>query len=287
MSPRITRLLPAAAAAVVTLLGGATAIAADPTTADCLTASDASLTAGNQHRPRAERIQLLICASASCPADIRKECVRRVDEVNLQIPTIVFDVKDASGTDLEAVAVSMDGEPLAQRLEGVPISIDPGTHDFKFEPAGYAPITKRLIIQEGEKDRRELVSLATLEANSTPAAAQDVGDSRGLPTQRVLSLVAGGLGVVGVGLGAAFGVTAISKRNAARNVCPNACKTTEGVAQWSDAGTAGNISTFGFIAGGAALAGAAVLWFTAPSANGGPKTRVAFGPSGVQVVGAW
>jgi hypothetical protein len=271
----------------VSLLGEAVAVAADPTTADCLTASDASLTAANQHTLRAERTQLLICASASCPADIRKECVRRVDEVNLQIPTIVFNVKDASGTDVEAVAVSMDGEPLAQRLEGVPISIDPGTHDFKFEPAGYPPITKRLIIQEGEKDRRELVSLATLEATPTPANAQDLGDSRGLPTQRVVALVAGGLGVVGVGLGTAFGVTAISKRNAARNVCPGDCNTTEGVAQWSDAGTAGNISTFGFIAGGAALAGAAVLWVTAPSASGGAKVRVAVGPSGVRMVGTW
>jgi len=52
------------------------ALAADPTTADCLAASDASLKAGNEHKVRAERAQLLVYAATTCPADIRKECSR-------------------------------------------------------------------------------------------------------------------------------------------------------------------------------------------------------------------
>src|SRR5580700_7074280 len=98
------------------LVAAAPAQAADPTTADCLAASDASLSSGNQHKLRAERSQLLTCAAASCPSDVRRECGSRVDEVNKQIPTIIFAAKDASGADLSAVKVTMDDEVLAERL---------------------------------------------------------------------------------------------------------------------------------------------------------------------------
>jgi hypothetical protein len=84
--------------------------ALDPATADCLAASDASLKSGNEHRLRAERAQLLVCSSGTCPADIRNECIRRETAVNAAIPTIVFEVKDSAGNDLSAVRVTMDGE---------------------------------------------------------------------------------------------------------------------------------------------------------------------------------
>jgi hypothetical protein len=120
--------------------------AANPTTADCLTASEASLESGNEHHLRGERNQLLVCAAASCPADIRKECVRRVDEVNAAIPTITFEAKDGSGADVSAVKVTMDSEVLAERLEGTALSIDPGEHTFTFETAGQPAVTRKLVI---------------------------------------------------------------------------------------------------------------------------------------------
>src|SRR5579863_741315 len=110
--------------------------AADPTTADCLSASEASLKLRGEHRLREARGQLLVCAAASCPEDVRNECVRRIDPVNAAIPTIIFEAKDAAGNDMTAVRVTMDGQPIADRLEGSAISIDPGTHTFRFEAAG-------------------------------------------------------------------------------------------------------------------------------------------------------
>ena len=52
------------------------AMAAGPTTTGCLTASESALALGAQHKLRARRSQLLICASQSCPADVRVECAR-------------------------------------------------------------------------------------------------------------------------------------------------------------------------------------------------------------------
>src|ERR1017187_7463692 len=91
--------------AMVLVFSEGLALAADPTTADCLAASDASLKSGNEHKLRAERSQLLTCASSNCPTDIRKDCTSRVDEVNAQIPTIIFRAKDPSGADLSGVKV--------------------------------------------------------------------------------------------------------------------------------------------------------------------------------------
>ena len=59
----------------------------------------------------------------------------------------------------------------------------------------------------------------------------------------------------------------------------------DGVTRWSDAKTAGNVSTLAFIFGGVGLAGAATLWFTDKSSSA--TTRVGIGPGGIQLKGGW
>jgi len=287
----MSRLFPLLMIPGAVLLVEGVARAADPTTADCLTASETSFRLGNEHKLRAKRHELLVCAAPSCPADIRKDCTGRVDEVNVQIPTIIFQVKDATGADITAVKVTMDGEALADRLEGTALSIDPGEHVFTFEAVGQAPVSRKLVILQAQKDRRELVTFgapgaapaaAAVPAVSTPPAADA---SLRMGTQKILSIVVGGIGVVGVGLGTAFGIMTISQKSDAQSACPGStCATSDGVNKWSTAASSGNISTVGFILGGVGLAGAAVLWFTAPSSK---STQVGVGPGGLQVKGTW
>jgi hypothetical protein len=280
---------------------GRSARAADPTTADCLAASESSLALRNQHKLREARAQSLICAAASCPADVRDECARRVAEVNTAIPTIVFAAKDAAGSDLIAVKVTMDGQPIAERLEGTAFSIDPGAHTFTFEAPGQSAIQKQLVIREGEKDRREAIIFggaappvpppaASLISTSEPA--QPAANSSGLGTQRILAIVAGGVGVVGLGLGIGYGARAMSKHDDASKACPNSqCPTSNGVNLWNQAVTAGNISTVGFIVGALGLAGGAALWFIPPrgsrESGAGTGTQVGIGPGTLQLRSVW
>src|SRR5262245_41221309 len=142
-------------ALAVFALPEAPASAADPTTADCLAANDKSISLRNEHKLLAARAQLSVCAASSCPGDIRKACMRRIDQMNASVPTVVFEAKDGSGNDLTAVKVKMDGEILAERLEGTAISLDPGAHSFTFEAQDQPTITKQLVVREGQKDRRE------------------------------------------------------------------------------------------------------------------------------------
>jgi hypothetical protein len=89
-------------------------------------------------------------------------------------------------------------------------------------------------------------------------------------TQKVLGLVAGGLGVAGIAVGGVFGMMTISQKNQEVSDCPNAA--TCSASSYSQASSArssalsdGTISTVGFIAGGALLVGGLALFFTAHS----------------------
>jgi hypothetical protein len=271
-----------------------------PTTAECLAANEAAVKAAGEHKLRTERAQFLVCAAPSCPADVRKDCGSRGAEVERQIPTIVFSVKDSAGIDLNAVKVTMEGEVLAERLDGTPLLVDAGEHTFTFESAGLEPVTKKLVLQEGQKSRLEDVGMlartgpaaapvaappaAPLNSTPPPAALPPAAASTGgLGTQKVLAIVAGGVGIVGLGLGAAFGGIAMSDKSSAQSACPLQCS---GGGEWSSAATAGNVSTAMFIVGGVGLAGAAVLWFTAPSSHGS-STKVGLGPGGLLLKGTW
>jgi hypothetical protein len=275
------------------VLGDGTALAAGPTTSECLAASHASLQLGHDHKLRAERSQLLVCAAPSCPADIRKDCLSHAEELSAQIPTVLFAAKDASGADIGDVKVTMDGESLVERLEGMAIAVDPGSHTFMFTRSDQPPVTKTFVIQEGQHDRRELVTLGSPDAapipppppSSTPAA----GGGHGMGTQRIIALVVGGVGVVGLGLGAAFGFVAISKKNEAQSACPgqSECPTPDGVSKWNDVVSNGNVSTVAFIVGGVGLAAGVVLWLTAPSSSTGEGPQVGLGLGTLRVRGTW
>jgi hypothetical protein len=292
-----------AAVATAVLMAPAPSHAADPVTTSCIAAYDSSVSLRHEHKLRAARAQLLICAAPDCPTDIRNECTWRVVDVNAATPTIVFDAKDAAGRDISGVKVSMDGQPLAEKLAGTAISIDPGEHSFIFEAAGHEKIQRKLVINEGEKGRRERITFmavapaapqTAMAAPQTPAAEKAAppidsyslhsNDLPGLGPQKIGAITAAGVGVVGVGVGAVFGLQAMSKRSAASNVCPDQCADQSGADLWKSAKTAGNMSTAAFIVGGVGLAAGAVLWFTAaPKAS----THVGVGPGSIELRGSW
>ena len=304
---RRKRVILSTSVALALAVAGRGAHAANPTTADCLAANESALALGNQHKLRDERGKFLICSASSCPADVRAECIRRVGEVNVAIPTIVFEARDAAGSDLGSVRVTMDGEVLAERLEGTALSINPGLHTFAFETPGQPRLEKQLLIREGEKDRRERVTFGST-ASAAVAPAGVAGQSApgatlvGSPTsgpagespsghlgsQRMLAIAGAGVGIIGLGLGIGFGLDARSKHDDAVQACPGQCADQHGVNLWNQAQSAGNVSTVTFIVGAAGLAGAAALWFTAkPESTSGSGTKVGLGPGTLQLRGSW
>jgi hypothetical protein len=290
-------------AAVLALLGAGVstappARAGDPGIGDCLLAAEASLKLRGEHKLRLTRTQLLVCSSPSCPSEVRQECMKRIDEVNAAAPTIVLAVKNGAGHEIAAVKVTVDGQVIADHLDGSALSVDPGAHEFTFETSGMPPLTETIILHEGEKDRRETVLLgggpgaaATKDGGvessgssepDTSAAHEGTGS-----TQRTIGLVTGGVGIAGLAVGTVFGVLASSSWKSAENDCPaKAGCPSNAVNERSTALTDATLSTVGFIAGGVLAATGVVLFFTAPKGTT-PQVGLEVRPGGLAITGGF
>jgi hypothetical protein len=244
-------------------------------TASCIAASESSLSLRQQGKLHASLQQLAVCADASCPDEVKTECARRIDSIDAAMPTLIVAAKDGSGNDLSDVTVTMDGAPLLTTLDGRPVRIDPGEHVFVFTRAGQPPVEKHLVLQEGERDRREEVVIGPVAPPSVPgtdSTSPPVRTPSWWTTQRILAVAGGGLGLVGIGLGTSWGLYAISAQNQEKShcsasSCPNARQANE---DYSTAREDATASTIAFAAGGALLAAGAVLFFTAHSVEVAP-----------------
>lgn len=195
----------------------ATALAA-PARADdkqrCISAYESAQELRRDGKLRAARDKLLLCGGTSCPDVARKDCVRWLDEVRGSLATVVIEARDERGRELVDVRVRVDGDSLAERLDGRAVEVDPGVHTFRYEVARAAPVEERVTVREGEKNRRIIVALP----GPTPPARRK-GEVEG----RVAALALGGAGVLALGSFAYFGVTAITHERDLRDTCARPC----------------------------------------------------------------
>ncbi|HEX8795091.1 MAG TPA: hypothetical protein VF765_29290 [Polyangiaceae bacterium] len=237
---------------------------AEPTVAQCLASAERSLDLRSRHELRAAREELLVCASPACPTEVREECARRIDVVNAAIPTLALAARDATGADLVAVRVTIDGAPFADRLDGTALPLDPGEHTFRFESDGRPGIEKTLVIHEGEKARREVVVFGPPPSPSGLTAEAPAEKPR-WGTQRTAAVASAAVGVVGLVVGVVYGIRTMSLWSSAHSECSSAtsCPNHAQAVKDHDAATgAATVSNVGFVAGGAALATGLVLYFT-------------------------
>jgi hypothetical protein len=171
------------------------------------------------------RDQLKICIRDACPTFVRNECTEWLAEVEASLPTVVL-AASRGDQDLDEVRVTMDGHPIADRLTGTAIPLDPGTHVFRFELEGSPPIEQRVLVRVGEKNRRVAVSFGANETadNTLGATAEADADVRtkGLD-KRTVSYALAGLGAAALGSFAFFALTGKSDENDLRDRCSPNC----------------------------------------------------------------
>lgn len=163
---------------------------------------------------------------------------------------------DEPGIEVTVDAKRVGTTPLAE-----PIRLDAGTHAVVARKRTRMMVeTVALTPTQGEVSFR-----IRLEPVRTPSPPRPAARPSGPSTQRVLSAISGSLGVVALGVGTAYGLDARAKWRAAKDYCPDArCVASEDLNRDDEARTSARISTIAFVTGGAALIGAAALWFTAP-----------------------
>jgi hypothetical protein len=294
------RKLATIAASLLTLIAAPGAAWADPTGAKCVGANEHATDLRQKDKLREARAEMLTCALPECPGRVRDDCVKQIAEIDASMPTIVFEVKDPAGNDRSDVRLLVDGAVFAERLTGSALSFDPGEREVRFEAPGAEPVVKRLVVHAGEKNRAVAIVLGPPapagDASRTGGDAHPaVADGDVAPSghgRRVLALVAGGLGVIGLGVGAGLGLASRSSWSQSQADCrtPVACASySQAVNERSSAYTLATASDVAFVAGGAVLVAAAVLFFTAPSApsaqSASPRASAAASPSLLPEVG--
>jgi hypothetical protein len=170
--------------------------------------------------------------------------------------------------------VRRDGVPVQPAEFGSPIPVDPGPHTIEAAAPGKQKWSSTVQLADAAKllvDVPALTPLATGASPTPPAPAptsappveQSAHSSSG-STQRTAAIVVGAVGIVGVGIGAVFGLGASSKWSDAKTKCtdyPYGCSQAA-LDDKSSASSKASAATVAFIVGGAAIAGAAVLWIT-------------------------
>lgn len=213
-------------------------------------------------------------------------------------------VVSSKGATPSSPKATLDGEPIAL---ATPVAVDPGSHRVVVTATGMRDAQATVAISERQRldvpVALEPVASAPAPNGAVPTTpapppgSSDAVPDRSAPSEpspfpwKTVGLVAGGIGVVGLGVGTYFGLDAKSKNDQSNSSgCSNNDCTASAAAIRRDAISAGNTSTLLFVAGGLLVAGGAALWLLAPS---GGRDGVAItatpwlGGGGLAAHGTW
>src|SRR5215472_9236356 len=98
-----------AIAAVVGLQLAARGNAGAQTKDVCARAANEAQTLRDAGKYLAARAELVTCANQACPAVVSQACRQWLAQLDADVPTVVFHVKDERGQDRADVRVSLDG----------------------------------------------------------------------------------------------------------------------------------------------------------------------------------
>jgi hypothetical protein len=228
-------------------------------------------------------------AEAAAEKDDRESFARRhVSTLEQDLPRLRLVVAPATAS-LASLEIQLDGHAIGNAGWALPLPIDPGDHILRATAEGKKSFETKITVPKGLGLTDANVP-ALEDAPKPIVVAPPPPPSNEAPpsnTQRTVGFIVGGVGVVSGLVGAAFGFSAISlkgDRDARCNAQGTLCDP-EGIDKDGKARDAATVSTIAFIAGGALIAGGAVLVFTAPARA--KSVRVGVGPASIVLGGVF
>lgn len=238
-------------------------------------------------------------------ADRESQARAGADALKPRLPMMTVTLAPAIAA-LPGFELKRDGEPIAASDFNRKAPVDPGAHTVVATATRKKPWQQTVRILEGGAIEVRVPALDDDATATTPAVVPPVaahppavpvvapppviappetlpveGPSPGR-TPRIVGVVVGVVGLAGVGVGAAMGVTARSQWNDALTHCQGGDKTkcdAQGIALGSDTSRSATISTAGFIVGGAGIAAGLILILTAPSKKAAPRAGLQVTPT--------
>jgi len=199
----------------------------------------------------------------------------------------------AAAPGAEAIAdlvVKRDGVVVGAGTFGTALPVDKGEHTVEASAPGRQAFAKRVTMQDGAAETVSIPVLAEIAKApespppAAPAPAAPVEPRKGGGSAlKTAGIVTGAAGVVMMGIGGYFGISAIGKNsdsnNTGCNSSTNVC-TGRGLSNRRDAVDAGNTSTGLFVIGGlVTAAGIAMFVLAKPSPANSAKARPALAAS--------
>ncbi len=155
---------------------------------------------------------LRTCANAACPEIVQRDCVRWLEELQGQVPTVIFAAHDGEGA-VREVKVTHGGRVLATALDGIAIEIDPGTYEFLFEMSDGRRRSQRVLVRQGDRNRIIAADFAEHEEESNGWVLR-------VPP---LAQVSGAVTVLAAGVAVGFGASAVVRQSHAVQSCAPTC----------------------------------------------------------------
>jgi len=238
--------------ALLAVLAAATPALADD--AACIQSYESTQTLRKASKLKDARAEAQKCAETTCPAVLVKDCQKWLGELEQQLPSLVFEVKGPAGEPLTNVKVTVNGQPLVDKVDASPVVVDAGSLALHFEsPDGKGKaVDQTVVVKEGERAKKVSVTLGAV-AKSTVA-----GDERPIPLG---TFAFGAAGVVALGVGTVFAILG-SSAEGDLDACKPGCKSDD----VNGVSTKYAVADILFTAGAVSLIAAAYIFITRPTA---------------------
>jgi hypothetical protein len=189
----------------------------------CIAAAERGQELRDTNKMRDARSQFTLCARKECPSAVAAECSRWIAEADAALATVKLEALDEQGKPTTRVKVSIDGTSWSDEIPSAPISLDPGSHEIRFERSGAPAVVRTVSLTMGERDHVVAASFkpeAPGPQVATEAAGPPEASQRG---SLVAPLVVGGIGVVALGVAGTFWLMGNSDLDDARSRCQGGC----------------------------------------------------------------
>lgn len=189
-------------------------------------------------------------------ADAGKE----LSDLSLSIPKFRILVQGGAA---DSVDVRVDGQRA--EWQAGPVEVDPGEHIIEAVSKSGNEQSRTLKIEASD-----VLEVRFEFAGGEPAKGSDQAGRNGSgaePGPLWPALLSFGVGALGVGAGAAFGVLSFSKVDQLKELCPNNRCPASAVPVANDGRFFGNLSTVGFVLGGAGIVTGTIFAIVRPFGN--------------------
>jgi hypothetical protein len=240
------------------------------TLAECEAKWGKSGSALHRYERYLEMLSRMSAEERSRSEERRVTAQRQIETLRAQLASLEIALPDDGGEG----ELRIDDEVVPKARRQGAVYVKAGRRVLSYVTADGREHRQTVTVAAGERRRVELEAdmppAAAAEAES-PGEADAPGDDGA--TQRTIAYVVGGLGLVGVVVGAVTGGLALGEGSTVADACVDSVCSAEGK-DAADAGqTLADISTVTFIVGAVGIGVGATLWLTAPSSDSGAQTQ--------------